>query len=140
MKQIVYGEDDRFLRWIEARVDAKFPKDAVAFGLEKDGEILAAYAYDNYTNHSICMHVAAVEGKNWLTKELLWRSFAYPFLQLNCHRVTALVKENNVQCRKFVENHGFTQEGILRENFPDKSNMIVYGLLKDECRFLRIKS
>jgi len=85
------------------------------------------------------MHVAAIPGKRWMTKEFLWRSFAYPFIQLKCNRITGLVREDNLDAQRFDEHLGFKREGLLRGACLDGSNMILYGLLKDECRFLRMK-
>jgi RimJ/RimL family protein N-acetyltransferase len=140
MKSVIYGQDDRVLRWVEQRTnEGTFGPGSVGLGLEEDGELIAGVAFNMYTGASISMHVAAVPGKRWMTKEFLWRSFAYPFIQLNCNRITGLVREDNLDAQKFDEHLGFKREGLLRRACLDGSNMILYGMLKDECRFLRVK-
>jgi len=140
MKKIVYGEDARLLAWLEPRLEGHFsPTNATAFGVEDDNEIIGVVAFNYYSGTSVHMNVAALPGRYWLTKEFLWRSFAYPFLQLKCNRVTALVREDNIHAQKFDENLGFVREGLLRKESKDGQNMIVYGMLKEECRFLEIK-
>jgi len=140
MKKVVYGEDERVLQWMEARIDERYSRtDSVAFAMEEDGEIIGAVAYNMYTIASVSMHVVALPGKYWLTKDFLWRCFAYPFVQLGCKRVTALVREDNLYAQKFDENLGFKREGLIRQGCTDGSNLILYGMLKDECRFLGIK-
>lgn len=140
MKSVIYGQDERFVRWFEEQVpDSEFDKSAVAIGLEQDGEVIASVVFDMYTGPSICMHVAAVPGRRWMTRDYLWRCFAYPFLQLKCNRITGLVREDNLVAQKFDEHLGFKREGLIRRGATDGTNIILYGMLRDECRFLEIK-
>jgi RimJ/RimL family protein N-acetyltransferase len=71
-----------------------------------------------------------------MTKDYLFRCFAYPFLQLNCRRITGLVRADNFVAQKFDEHLGFRREGLLREACDDGTDMILYGMLKNECRFI----
>lgn len=140
MKSVIYGQDERFVRWFEEQVpDSEFDKSAVAIGLEQDGEVIASVVFDMYTGPSICMHVAAVPGRRWMTRDYLWRCFAYPFLQLKCNRITGLVREDNLVAQKFDEHLGFKREGLIRRGATDGTNIILYGMLRDECRFLEIR-
>jgi RimJ/RimL family protein N-acetyltransferase len=140
MKQVIYGQDSRCVDWFAARVpDTDFGKETVGVGLEQDGELIAVVLFDMYTGPSINMHVAAVPGKRWMTKEYLWRCFAYPFLQLKCNRITGLVREDNLVAQRFDEHLGFKREGLIRQGATDGTNMILYGMLRDECRFLEMK-
>lgn len=140
MKSVIYGQDKRFVDWFEAQVpDSEFDDRAAAIGLEQDGEIIASVVFDMYTGPSICMHVAAVPGRRWMTREYLWRCFAYPFLQLKCNRITGLVREDNLEAQKFDEHLGFKREGLIRRGATDGANIILYGMLRDECRFLEMK-
>jgi len=140
MKSVIYGQDERFVRWFEEQVpDSEFDKSAVAIGLEQDGEVIASVVFDMYTGPSICMHVAAVPGRRWMTRDYLWRCFAYPFLQLKCNRITGLVREDNLVAQKFDEHLGFKREGLIRRGATDGTNIILYGMLRDECRVLEIR-
>jgi RimJ/RimL family protein N-acetyltransferase len=82
------------------------------------------------------MHVAAKPGVMWVRREAMHRFFAYPFLQLGCNRVTGLVAATNLTARKFDEHIGFVQEGVLREGLPNGEALIVYGMLRAECRWI----
>ena len=140
MKSVVYGQDARVIEWVSQRVDEdNFSSDSIGIGLEEDGELIAGVVFNMYTKAGICMHVAAVPGKRWMTKEYLWRVFAYPFLQLNCNRVTGLVREDNIVAQKFDEHIGFKREGLIRKGATDGANFILYGMLKEECRWLGVK-
>jgi RimJ/RimL family protein N-acetyltransferase len=136
-KRVVYGEDSRVCKWVQELVDEDdFGDGAVGIGLEKDGELVAGVVFNNYNKASIHMHVGAKKGTNWLTREYLTRCFAYPFIQLKVNRVTGLVRIDNLAAQKFDEHLGFKREGLVRQGCTDGTDMILYGLLKDECRYL----
>lgn len=139
MKETIYGQDERITNWVSARVDEDDFGKAVGIGLEEDGILIAGVVYNLYNGPSICMHVAAEPGKRWLNKDFLYRAFAYPFLQLNCSRVTGLVRVDNIEARRFDEHLGFIQEGVIRRGASNGLDMILYGMLKEECRWLGVK-
>jgi RimJ/RimL family protein N-acetyltransferase len=139
MKTIVYGQDDRVSAWVGERVGEESFGPGAAIGLEEDGNLIAGVVYNMYTEASICMHVAAKPGKRWMTRDFLFRVFAYPFLQLKCNRVTGLVRVDNIEARRFDEHLGFVQEGVIRKGATDGTDMILYGMLKEECRWLGVK-
>ena len=139
MKNLVYGQDARVRSWVAERIGETLDDADVAIGIEENGELIAGVVYNMYTKASICMHVAAIPGKRWMTKEYLWRVFAYPFIQLNCNRVTGFVREDNLVAQKFDEHIGFKREGLIRKGATDGTNFILYGMLKEECRWLGVK-
>jgi hypothetical protein len=139
MKQVIYGQDARVIDWVGQRVDEDNFGEASGIGLEEDGKLIAGVVYNMYTEASICMHVAAEPGKRWMNRDFLFRAFAYPFLQLNCNRVTGLVRVDNIEARRFDEHLGFVQEGVIRKGATDGTDMILYGMLKEECRWLGVK-
>lgn len=104
-------------------------------GLERDGELIAAVVYNLYSGSDIAMHVAAIPGKRWMTKGYLRAAFSYPFNQLGVRRVSGFVPEKNIEARKFDEHIGFIREGLMRNALPD-DNVIVYGMLRSECRWI----
>ena len=73
-----------------------------------------------------------------MNRDFLFRVFAYPFLQLHCRRVTGLVRVDNLPAQKFDEHLGFVREGLIRSACTDGTDMILYGMLADECKFLRL--
>ena len=137
MKTLVYGQDARVRSWVAERIGEELNDADVAIGVEQDGKLIAGVVYNMYTKASICMHVAAEPGARWTTKEFMYAFFAYPFLQLNCNRVTGLVRTSNLAARKFDEHVGFIQEGVIRQAFEDGEDAILYGMLKSECKWIR---
>lgn len=139
MKTAIYGQNDRVIPWVGQRIDEDDFGQAEAIGLEQDGELIAGVVFNWYTGPSISMHVAAEPGRRWMTRDYLYRVFAYPFLQVGCRRVTGLVREDNLDAQRFDEHLGFKREGLIRQGASDGSNLILYGMLKEECRWLEIK-
>jgi RimJ/RimL family protein N-acetyltransferase len=140
MKTTIYGQDDKVVDFVTSLVeDLEFYGKVNTLGVESDGELIAGIIFENYTGSSISMHVAAVEGRQWITRDLLFRVFAYPFLQLDCNRVTGLVRADNLRAQKLDEHLGFVQEGVMRKAATDGTDYIIYGMLKEECRWLNLK-
>ena len=104
-----------------------------AIGLEHDGKIVAAAVYTDHIGAGITMNVAIDCGGRWMTKEALRAVFRYPFRQLGCRRVTALIASRNAASRRITEKLGFHQEGVMRAGLED-DDLIVYGMLREECR------
>lgn len=92
--------------------------------------------YNQFHRPDIWMHVAAEPGRIWCTPDFLGHIFGYPFEQLDCGRVTALVARSNIRLRKLVLHLGFVEEGILREALPTGDALIAYGMLRRECRWI----
>lgn len=105
--------------------------------LERDGCITAVVVYNSYIRAtSIDMHVAASVTGRWLTRPFLAATFKYPFEQLGVRRVTARIGANNLKAKHFLESLGFLHEGTIRKGWEPDIDLLIYGLLKEECRFL----
>ena len=105
--------------------------------MERGGCITAVVVYNNFIpTNSIDMHVAAVDGGRWLTRPFLAAVFRYPFEQLGVRRVTARIGANNLKARNFLVSLGFTHEGTIRQGWEADTDLLIFGLLKNECKFL----
>jgi RimJ/RimL family protein N-acetyltransferase len=133
---VIYGQEDRLLPWAQERIGVTFRKDAFTIGLEKAGELVAVVVYDNFSETDCCMHIASDGTGAWMSKDLLVRSFAYPFVQLGLLRVTGLVPANNDTALKFDENLGFVREGYHPKAAPGGGDLISLGMLRESCRFI----
>jgi RimJ/RimL family protein N-acetyltransferase len=138
---IIANQDERVAKWVSSRM-AIFEFGATpytAIGLANEtGSLLAGVVYQNYTKTNIDMHVAALPGKRWLCKAFLGECFRYPFEQLQCARVTGLVPGKNIAAAEFDQHIGFIWEGRVRRILADGDDLIIYGMLREECRFLNV--
>lgn len=140
MRFILAGHDELVAGWVCERVkDLQLSRFGyTAIGLMDDGgAIVAGVVYDMFRGYDVQMHVAAVSDKRWLNKTFLTEAFRYPFEQLGVKRVTGLVAASNREAQRFDEHLGFKLEGIVRQGMPDGDDLMIYGLLKSECRWLR---
>lgn len=138
MKEIVYNRPE-VVAFVSEKIYGKdrFPDDSPSIGVIEDGEIVGGVVYSMYTGNGIMMNVAS-SNRRWLTRTFLRAAFAYPFKQLGCTRVSGLVRVDNADAQRFDEHLGFVREGLIREGDEDGTDLIMYGMLRRECRWLNI--
>jgi RimJ/RimL family protein N-acetyltransferase len=139
VKRIVPDQPDRVGQWVARQIDP-FVRFAVhtAIGLEENGGLIAGVVYEGYNGANIQMHVAAHPGCRWLNRQFLHFAFWYPFVQLDCARVTGLVPDDNAEARVFDEHLGFVLEARLKEAHPT-GDLLVYRMFRRDCRWLNLK-
>jgi len=105
-------------------------------GLVRNSALAGAVVYNHFSQYSCCAHIAGLPGKMWMTPEFLYAIFDYPFNGMKLQRITGLVPERNERAAKFDEHLGFKYEGKMRNALPDGEGLLVYGMLKEECRWI----
>lgn len=110
-----------------------------ALGLVRNGHMVAGVIFNGYESANVNIHVGAVAGSRWMTKEFLHAVFDYPFNQLGRRRLSAYIRSTNKKTIAFVKHLGFVHEGTLRDFYTDGGDMAVYGLLRSKCRFLDLR-
>lgn len=137
--RIIGNQRERAINWSIPRFPP-FPglwDDASALILEKDNDILACVLYNHwYPANSVEISIAAVEGKNWLTRQFLAAAFGNPFLSWGMRRITLRIPADNAKSIRFATHLGFLQEGCIREGYASAIDMLIFGMLRHECRFL----
>lgn len=138
---IVYDKE-RLGDWAIERIDAmkhvKSWGDFEAVGWEKNGELQAVVVFNYFSGCDIAMHIAAVPGKRWMTREFLSACFRYPFIQLGCRRVSGYVPSKLTHVIEFDKHLGFEYEGTLRHALPD-DDLILLGMLRENCRYVELR-
>lgn len=137
MKALVIGQP--VVDWVsEHGCDGRDLNPAVGFGIEQDGRLIAGVAFNDYNGANINMHVASDGSKRWMTRELLWMVFDYPFNQLKVKRITGLVSEGNRKAQYFDEHLGFVFETTLESAHPT-GDLLVYRMFREDCRWLNMR-
>ena len=132
---IITDQQERLGIWFCEQNKIKYYKDktVVYIGLEINGELVAATAYDNYLKGSICSHIA-IKGK--LNREFLWYMFHYPFIELNIKKLIGPISSNNTKALKFVHHLGFNLEAVISDA-GDNCDLHLLTMTRDQCRFIR---
>lgn len=137
MTTLILGDQFRVLSWMQQKVDAPRFFEPKAIGWERGGQIVCGVVFEQWSGPNIFMHVAIEDGAV-VTRRSLKLAFAYPFTHLNCSRITGLVRADNLKAQRFDEHLGFRLEGRLRSAATDGTDMLVYGMLRNECRWLGV--
>ena len=136
--EIVTGMDFLVAPWIFEKTGGTWnPGRGHSIGLRRDGEIVAGALYEDFNGVNMMVTLAG-EGKYWLNRDFLWFMGWYPFEQVGCKRLTALIAATNAQSIKFSEKIGFVLEATLKEAHPT-GDLLVYRLMKEDCRWLKLK-
>lgn len=102
------------------------------FGIGRDGVIVGAVMFTRFADGDVEMTCAGEPG--WTNRSSLRLIFSYPFGQLKCRRVTAIVHERNGTMRDYCERMGFTLEGVKRKAL-DGADAYIFGLLREDCKW-----
>ena len=126
------AENDGLRAWIEQRVpEYKSGATTICVGVEREGRLVAAVAWDGWRGTSVEATIAA-DSPRWATRQTIASLLAYPFGQLACQRVSAFVRKGNKISRRFVEGIGFVLEGRLRAAGPNLETVLLYGLVRSD--------
>lgn len=112
------------------------PLNCSAIGWEREGRIVAAVVFDQFYWPSICGHIASDGSRTWASRDFLRAMFDYPFRQLQCSRITAPVADGNGDAIRFLVRLGFKEEGRLRRALPGGRDRLIYGILKEDCKWV----
>ena len=136
MRRLVFDRQPELAAWIAIRIGSPLD-DCKCIGVERDGRLIAGVGYSNWTpSVDIRMHVAAEHGEPWLSRKALQAFFYYPFIELGVRRVSSLILPSNSRSIRLSEPLGFKSEGRIREAWHTGDDLLLYGLLKRECRYL----
>lgn len=100
------------------------------------GDGLLAVVLYNAVDEKNCGISIASSTPKWCSKLALRVIFGYPFIQLGLNRVTATIRQTNDKSISLVERLGFIHEGELKQYYENGESAMIYGLLKDDCRWL----
>lgn len=132
---IVDNDHERVGKWIQDHGGGFYRDGCKCVGLEKNNELIAGVMYDYFNGASIYAHIA-IAGR--LDREFLWYIFYYPFVQLNAKIIIGLVASDNHKARRLDEHLGFKLITEIKDGHPSGS-LLIYGMYKHECKWLRIK-
>jgi len=128
---LVQGEP--VVRWVVEQAGTSYCERSTGIGMLKDGMLVAGMAYERYSGPNVNVHIA-IAGR--VTREFWHAVSKYPFEELGCVRVTAIVLASNKRIRNLMVNIGFELEGTMKNAGQDGGDLLMYVLWRDKCRML----
>jgi L-amino acid N-acyltransferase YncA len=118
-------------------------KNAQPVGFVIAGKLSAIAALHDQRAKNIEVSIYGVPGwarRPKAVKSLIWLLHDWAFNKLGCTRATALIAKKNAKARKMAETVGFRLEGVLRKAGEDGRDVCLYGLLKEETKWVQAVS
>lgn len=137
MRRVVTDNQEHLRGWITGVLGMQFSPYATFIGQEINGEVKAVVAFDNILDKSCEMHTAAIM-PNWISKDLLWACFDYPFNILKVKVILATVSSNNEEALKLDRHLGFVDKAYIEDAHID-GDLVILAMRRENCRWLDIK-
>lgn len=141
MTRLAFGLEDHIGTYLSAHFPELMqageykPHRAVGF-VDDEGLLIGAVGLNwiNPWDAELSIHL---DKPACLSRAILRQLFSICFHEFKLVRLTCHVRKSNKRARKFVERLGWKIEGTKRKGFDGKRDAIVYGLIRDDCRWIR---
>jgi L-amino acid N-acyltransferase YncA len=138
LRKVVTDNQEHLRGWITGVLGMQFSPYATFIGQEIDGEVKAVVAFDNVLDKSCMMHTAAIV-PNWISRDLLWACFDYPFNILKVKVILASVASTNKEALKLDRHLGFKDKAYIEDAHID-GDLVILAMRREDCRWLDIKT
>lgn len=137
MNRLLFDHDKEVSLWVGKKLDVEFHKVLAAIGvLAKDGTLIGGAVLHDHTRYDVEL---TYFGLNTFTPTMV-KAIAYTiFVYHKLTRVSLTIARKKKRLRKVIGKFGFSYEGIRRRYYGlgQGNDGIQYGMLKEECRFLK---
>jgi RimJ/RimL family protein N-acetyltransferase len=132
---LIFNSDAELARWAGAKLGMHLAEPNTSIGVAHKGKIVAAAVFNNFRPPNIEVTFVTTSPR-WASPGAVRAILRYPFLQLNCKRVTAVIEATNQPARAFLCRLGFKLEGTHPDVFPSGAAETYGLLLKDAARWV----
>lgn len=102
---------------------------------EVHGKTLGGFAWSSYTGDTIQAHLVGIS-HHWMNREIVRRSFTYPFQELGVKCILAFLPEHRTEALSVALGMGFKELGVI-----PKVNIHALTLVREDCeRWLALPS
>lgn len=139
--QVVWDESGLVPHYISDRLGASFANTNNGWLITLNGKMIAAVMmYDIIDTPGVpkqCTIAGAAETPRWFTKKTI-SAICQMFYSkrpygLGMKRLNSLIQVSNEHSIVATERIGFKREGLLRKAGPDGEDLVVLGMLPEEC-------
>jgi hypothetical protein len=125
--------------WLVRMMNHPLPEETVCIGQEIDGNLVAVVGYCSFMPNACQMHIAAVDEVNWMSRDLLWAAFDYPFNVLGVKVILGQICGSNEDALKLNRHLGFKVVAEISDAHMD-GDLVIMAMRKEDCRWLNIRS
>ena len=138
MRKIVTDNQEYLKAWIERILFQKFDENATFIGQEKDGNLVAVVAFCGFLPNACHMHIGSV-GEHWMSKDLLWACFDYPFNKLEKKVILATLDASNEEAVRLNRHLGF-QDKVIIEDAHENGDLMIMTMRREDCKWLNLNA
>ena len=132
----VTTENQSYLReWLSEAGQFDYPQNTACIGQKKDGKLIAVVGYNSFLPNSCQIHVASTD-VYWLSKDLLFAIFDYPFNKLEVKVIIAPICKDNVKSLNLCRKLGFEQVADITYGHPN-GDLIIVTMKRNQCKWLQ---
>ena len=125
--------------WLVRMMNHPLPEETVCIGQEIDGVLAAVVGFASFMPNACQMHIAAVDEVNWMSRDLLWAAFDYPFNVLNVKVILGQICASNTDALRLNRHLGFKVVAEIPDAHMD-GDLVIMAMRKEDCRWLNIRS
>lgn len=135
MRCVTTKNQDELRKWFAERAKIDCPKETMCIGQEKDGELIAVLAYSGFTENLCQIHVESTDVL-WLTRELIFALFDYPFNKVGVKVILAPICKDNIKSLNLCRKLGFEKVAEIPYAHPD-GDLVVMSMKRNQCKWLQ---
>ena len=132
---LIFHADVALAAWPGARLGMEIAKPNTSIGVAHRGKIVAVAVFNNYRPPNIEITFVTTSSR-WASPNAVRTIIRYPFLELRCKRITAIIEATNQPARAFLCRLGFKLEGVHPDVFTSGAAETYGLLLKDAGRWV----
>ena len=138
MRKVVTDNQEYLKAWIERILFQKFDENATFIGQEKDGNLVAVVAFCGFLPNACHMHIGSV-GEHWMSKDLLWACFDYPFIKLEKKVILATLDASNEEAVRLNRHLGFQDKCVI-EDAHENGDLLIMTMKREDCKWLNLNA
>jgi RimJ/RimL family protein N-acetyltransferase len=129
---LLFHCDDALAKWAGDRLGMEIGKPNTSIGVVHRNELVAVAVFNNFRLPNIEI-TFVTSSPRWASPGAVRAILRYPFVQLRCKRLTAIIEATNQPARAFLCRLGFKLEGIHPDVFASGAAE-TYGLLRKDAQ------
>ena len=138
---VLFGADALVAELVRTRMPFTRPSfgPCTALGVVKNNTLVGGVVYHNFVGFNLEVSLA-FDDPRWCSRATLRTLFNYPFNQLGCVRITCITSKKNKKTRRLCEGVGWKLEGIHAKAYDGVETAVSYGMLREDCKWIKEKS